>query len=138
MINLTTVYPVTLDTLHFLYDLLSKREEGVSISHTKMPSWNDHLDFVCSMPYRKWWLIEGERWRLGAAYITKKNEIGIEILQAYQRQGFGRDTLLKIIEMFPGERFLANISPKNERSQKFFEVMGFGLKQQTYEFIPPQ
>ena len=137
MIELRTIYPVTQETLDFLYDLLEKREEGVSISHNTMPTRGDHADFVCSMPYRKWWLVYGRfdhkassvefDYRtdpVGSAYLSKSNEIGIHIMKGYQGRSFGPDAVRKIIEMFPGERLLANVAVINEKSHKLFKSVG--------------
>jgi len=39
------------------------------------------------------------------------------------------------MEKHPRSRYLANVSPKNTKSQKFFENQGFNLVQFTYELI---
>lgn len=143
MIDLRTIYPVNEAILKFLYDLLQEREDHVSISHKTMPSWDDHVNFVCSMPYRYWWIIFGEippidgmrqvPRNVGAAYLSKQNEIGIFIKKEYQGKGYGKEAIKRIVEMFPGQRLLANISPANERSHKLFQELGFSPIQTTYE-----
>ena len=132
MIKLHTIYPTTQDTFHFLYALLEERDGDVNISHKLMPSWGDHVDFVCSVPYKHWWLVLDGSERVGAAYLTKQNEIGIFILKAHQKRGYGTAAVKKIIEMFPGQRLLANVNPKNERSKKLFESVGGKIIQHTY------
>lgn len=148
MIELRTIYPVTQEALDFLYDLLTKREAGVSISHKKMPTKDEHADFVCSIPRRKWWLVYAQfgdeacpgvfdyrNIPVGSAYLSKQNEIGIHIMRTYQGRGFGLSAVRKIIAMFPGERLLANVSPGNEKSHKLFKGVGGIVIQHTYEIL---
>ena len=47
----------------FLYDLLLQRNSDANISHKKMPTYEEHVKFVRSQPYSKWYIIEidGER-----------------------------------------------------------------------------
>ena len=150
MIELQTIYPVTQETLDFLYDLLKSREAYANISHDpeKMPTRCDHADFVCSMPYRKWWVVVGRfdyeassvefDYRIepvGSAYLSKSNEIGIHIMKGYQGRSFGPDAVRKIIEMFPGERLLANVAVINEKSHKLFKSVGGRVISHTYEIL---
>lgn len=141
MIELRTIYPVNEAILKFLYDLLAEREDHINISHKAMPSWDDHVNFVCGMPYRYWWRIEAELYppslltTIGAAYLSRQNEIGIFIKKQHQGKGYGKEAVKKIVEMFPGERLLANVSPGNERSHKLFQELGFKEIQKTYELI---
>lgn len=144
MIELHTIYPVNQEILQFLYDLLAKREAFVNISHNPnhMPTPDDHADFVCRMPYRKWWVIMGKvrmtkdsyQWaRIGAAYVSKQNEIGIQIMKEHRRKGFGRETLIEIKKLFKGERLLANVNPLNHESKRLFEGVDGTVIQHTYE-----
>ena len=63
--------------LDFLYDLLKYRDENSNISHKKMPSYNEHLKFVKSKPYTKWYIILKSKDRIGSIYLSKNDEIGI-------------------------------------------------------------
>lgn len=135
-----------------LYELLAAREPHVNISHKVMPTWEQHVAFVGLdddgpdrpiRPYKNWWLIVHKPGAdvsdfLGACYLSKNNEIGIQIFKGAQRQGYGSAALKKIIAMHPGHRLLANIAPMNDDSASLFHEHGFGLIQCTYELDVPR
>jgi RimJ/RimL family protein N-acetyltransferase len=132
------------DAIHFLYQLLGERPAAANISHKAMPSYAEHEDFVRSAPYEAWLLIvhaalrDGHQYAVfhepvGACYITKMGEIGIQIAAAHQRKGYARTALNTLIEMHKGRRLLANIAPGNEASRKLFASFGFKLIQHTLE-----
>ena len=117
----------------FLYQILKEREMDTNISHKKMPTYNEHIDFVQSKPYSKWYIIYFGRRKVGSVYISKQNEIGIFIKKKFLKNGIGTKVLKIILEKNPKKRFLANINPKNKKSIKFFKKNGFKLLQKTYE-----
>lgn len=114
-----------------LYTLLGERTAEESISHRKMPSWIEHLEFVCNHPYKHWYWIVILDQTIGAIYLTKQREIGIQIFNSYKRQGYGSKAIKKLMRMHPGE-FLANINPKNTASKELFKGFGFYHIQNTY------
>ena len=59
----------------FLYDLLKERESNVNISHKKMPTYAQHIKFIESRPYSKWYVIILNNQKIGSAYLSKQNEI---------------------------------------------------------------
>lgn len=123
-----------------LYDLLLERTPEQSISHLKMPTYDEHVAFVRSKPYQAWYLIlyqqvaeepmEDVRQFVGATYLTRQREIGLFIFNAYQDKGFGSLALIEMRRRH-GE-MLANISPYNTFSQRFFTKHGGKLIQLTY------
>jgi RimJ/RimL family protein N-acetyltransferase len=117
----------------FLYQILKEREMDTNISHKKMPTYNEHIDFVQSKPYSKWYIIYFGRKKVGSVYISKQNEIGIFIKRKFLKKGIGTKVLKIILEKNPKKRFLANINPKNKKSIEFFKKNGFKLLQKTYE-----
>ena len=117
----------------FLYQILKEREINTNISHKKMPTYNEHIDFVQSKPYSKWYIIYFGRKKVGSVYISKQNEIGIFIKRKFLKKGIGTRVLKIILEKNPKKRFLANINPKNKKSIEFFKKNGFKLLQKTYE-----
>ena len=58
----------------FLYKLLKKRDLKANLSHKKMPSYKQHIKFIKSKPYQKWYIIEKNRKKLGTIYFSKQNE----------------------------------------------------------------
>jgi len=120
----------------FLYELLGERKPIENISHKKMPIYREHVKFVNSKPYSRWYVVHYRNQKVGTIYLTKRNEIGIHIKKGYQRHGLGKYAMNLLIKKNPNKRYLANINPKNKKSIKFFTKQGFKLIQYTYEMIP--
>lgn len=131
-------------TINFLYDLLAERQDEANISHTDMPSRQEHRKFVMRHPYRSWYLIHNEAGTvIGSIYATYRNEIGIALLNGAQGRGYGTAAIKallakgKPLSAIPGERngaWLANVAPENYRSSKMFEKLGFEKISHTYAF----
>jgi RimJ/RimL family protein N-acetyltransferase len=119
----------------FLYDLLAKRDNHVNISHRKMPTYDEHVKFVMSKPYSKWYIIKFKNRRVGSIYLSKQNEIGIFIKNGMQGKGIGKKAMQLLMKKNPRTRYLANVNPKNIKSIDFFKKNGFRLIQYTYELI---
>ncbi len=122
---------VTYLDYRFLYDLLKERPSYANISHVDMPTWLQHCKFCESQPYSQWYVIKHKSTKLGSIYITHQNEIGIFIKREYQGKGAARWAVECIMAGLPG-KYIANISPKNKVSKKFFKKMGFKLIQHTF------
>ena len=118
--------------VQFLYNLLEERKPVTYISHKKMPTYEEHVNFVKSSPYSKWYIIEVNGERAGSIYLTKQNEIGIFLNEGLQEKGIGSNALNVLIGKNPDLRYLANINPENKKSIKFFKKLGFTLIQYTY------
>ena len=100
-----------------------------------MPTFAEHVKFVMSKPYLRWYIIYFNNKKSGSAYLTKQNEIGIFVKKELLGRGIGTRVLELIMEKNGRGRYLANISPRNKNSIKFFTDHGFKLIQHTYEFI---
>lgn len=126
----------------FLYQLLAERPSGANISHASMPPFEQHMRFMESRPYRLWLLIVADNGDcVGALCATDRNEIGIFIAQAHQRQGHASAALRKFMAEYDplpaipsvrAGRWLANIAPGNEGSKDLFRGLGFAKIQETY------
>jgi RimJ/RimL family protein N-acetyltransferase len=119
----------------FLFDLLDQRDPHANISHKKMPSYDEHIIFIKSKPYTKWYIILKSKEKVGSIYLSKQNEIGIFLLRNFQRKNIGNSALTQLIKKNPRKRFLANINPKNKKSMTFFKNNNFKLIQYTFEKI---
>ena len=119
----------------FLFELLKERDPRANISHKKMPSYNEHLKFVKSKPYTKWYIILKSKDRIGSIYLSKNDEIGIFLSKKYQGKNIGNAVLAELIQKNPRERYLANVNPKNKKSTVFFKNNNFKLIQHTYEMV---
>lgn len=128
---------VTKSDCPFLYEILSERESTTNISHREMPTYENHIKFVMSKPYSKWYIILYDKKKIGSIYLSKQDEIGIFIKKGMQGRGIGMKALKILMDTHPRKRFLANISPRNKKSMQFFKKNGFKLIQYTYEFISP-
>ena len=117
----------------FLYGLLKERESDVNISHKKMPTYAQHIKFIESKPYSKWYIIRLGNQKIGSAYLSKQNEIGIFITKNMHAKKLGTTALNILIKKNRRKRYLANINPKNKKSMGFFKKNGFKLVQYTFE-----
>lgn len=117
----------------FLFNLLKERDFRANISHKKMPTYSEHVKFVKSRPYSKWYIIEKSKTKIGSIYLSKNDEIGIFLKKTFHGNGFADLALNLVIEKNPRKRYLANINPKNLLSTKFFKKNGFKLIQYTFE-----
>lgn len=118
-----------------LYRLLKERSPKTNISHRKMPAWREHVRFVRSKPYKAWYLLsDAPGHYVGGVYLSKMDEIGLFLLKAFQKLGYGRQAVGLLMKRHrPVRKFLANVSPLNDRSIRFFKKLGFGHIQNTYE-----
>ena len=80
----------------FLYNRLKERESIVNISHKKMPTYTQHMKFIESKPYSKWYIIKFGNKKIGTAYLTRQNEIGIHIIKDMRSKKLGT-SVLKIL-----------------------------------------
>ena len=119
--------------LKFLFELLKERDPKANISHKLMPTFSEHVKFVKSRPYSKWYIIKNSRTKVGSIYLSKNNEIGIFLKKIYFNKGIANKALELLIEKNPRERYLANVNPKNCNSIKFFKKNSFKLIQYTFE-----
>ena len=117
--------PIEKSDLRFLYNHLKERDSRANISHKRMPTYTEHVKFVTSKPYSKWYIVMYGSKKIGSIYLTKMNEIGIFIKKNFQDGGVGQRTLELLMKKNPRTRFLANVSPKNKKSTEFFKRNGF-------------
>ena len=131
--SLIKLKTVSKSDYRFLYSLLIERDTRVNISHKKMPTYNQHVSFVSAKPYSKWYVILYGASKAGSIYLTSQNEIGIFIKKSFQNKQIGNIVLHKLIQKNPKKRYLANVSPQNKKSMRFFKNNGFKLIQYTFE-----
>ena len=110
-----------------------ERDSRQNISHKSMPTYNQHISFVSSKPYSKWYVILYGVNKIGSVYLTSQNEIGIFIKKSFQNKKIGNIVLCRLIQKNPKKRYLANVNPKNKKSMCFFKNHGFKLIQYTFE-----
>jgi RimJ/RimL family protein N-acetyltransferase len=126
---------VTKPDCRFLYDLLKQRDPRSNISHKKMPTYQDHVKFVLSKPYSKWYVIYYKNKKSGSVYLSKQNEIGIFLKKGMAGKGIATEAVKQLMKNNPRKRYLANVNPHNIKSIKFFKKFGFNLIQYTFELM---
>ena len=128
--NSSSIYlkSVTKLDVEFLFNLLKERDPRANISHNKMPTYDEHVNFVKSKPYSKWYIIFKSEQKVGSIYLTKNNEIGIFLSKKFQVKNIGKFALNELMKKNPCKRFLANVNPKNKISNVFFKNNDFKLK----------
>ena len=70
--------------IQVLYDLLKSRTHG--ISHIKIPTLEDHSEFVRNHPHRAWFLVKYLDKFIGSIYLTDQNSIGINIFDEFIKE----------------------------------------------------
>jgi RimJ/RimL family protein N-acetyltransferase len=130
-VQLIEVDPCNQQHCLVLYELLDERTAEQSISHKEMPSYDKHLVFVASKPYRAWYLIRTYEGCAGSVYLTRQNEIGIAIFETYRGSGYAKAAINMLMGKHDGP-FLANINPNNWASRWLFDRLGFKFIQVTY------
>ena len=126
---------VTENDALFLHDLLKARDSLVNISHKKVPSYSEHVNFILSNPYTIWYIIEYEGKKIGSVYLSKQDEIGISLVDNLLYNKIGKSVIKLLIKNNPRKRYLANVSPQNKKLQDFFVNNGFTGLEYTYEMI---
>jgi len=117
----------------FLHNLLAQRNSIVNISHKRIPTWEEHVRFVKSKPYSKWYIIYNKDEKIGSIYLSKQSEIGIHLLKKYEKESIHLESIKKLMLLNSKIKFRANISPKNKNYIMLFEKLGFKMVQHTYE-----
>ena len=137
MYYLIEVNPFKKSHLEILYELLKKKE--FNISHEKLPTFEEHKNFVEDNPYRKWYLLQSKKQIIGSIYITSDNIIGINIPNAKTKEYFNSINLiinkinpLKPIKSLRSKNFCVNTNPQNRFLIKALEKLSMELIEKTY------
>ena len=120
----------------FLFGLLLERDPKISISHLATPTYKQHVDFVLSKPYSKWYVVYDKKKKVGSIYLSKQDEIGIFLKKRVANIKIKQCAMEQLMKMNPRNRFIANCNPKNQAGIKFFKKNGFKLIQYSYECFP--
>jgi len=117
--------------LKFLFNHLKERDPRENISHKKMPTYDEHVKFVLSKPYSKWYIIFEKNKKIGSVYLTKADEIGLHLKKGYFRESLLKAILESLMKNEPNNRFVFNVSPRNKKFMKFLQKNGYMISQQT-------
>ena len=140
--KLVSVYDVK-EGASVLYALLHERRPETFVSHETMPTREEHEEFVASIPFRYWFLLDTQHGFVGAIEVTELNEIGVSIFKRFQNMGFGLSALelflrthrpLPAIKAKRNARWLANVATENHVSKLFFRRMNFRPIQEVWAY----
>lgn len=120
-----------------LYDELKVRK--YTISHDRLPRYEDHESFVRSKPYRYWWIISYQGAVIGSCYLGNENSIGINIrsfepklIEYIINYIIGRFEPLDPIPSIRPNEFFINIPVSNSEFIDTMEQLGYPQTQISY------
>ena len=123
--------------VQMLFDLLKGRTH--TITHTAMPSFEQHKSFVFAHPYRAWYLIYSKEGCVGSVYILKSNTVGISTKKGFLhyvpsaiRVLFSKHKPLPAVRSVRAATFSFNVAPSNRKLKSILKKMGARLAQETY------
>jgi len=128
------------EQIDVLFNLLSERL--YRISH-KDVSYSEHERFVCSHPYRMWFLVKIKDEYVGSFYISRENTIGINVAERCTHLVIA--AIVKFVESnyqplaaIPSVRsgkFAINVPSSNRVLAEALDDIGSELVQVTY-YLP--
>ena len=121
-----------------LYELL--KERSFNISHSSMPEFHDHENFVKNHPYKNWYIVFLEDKPIGTFNIKFDNSIGFNLIKQetfiiknildFVKANFVPEPAVK--SMTPNY-FYCNISSKNIELRNIFEKLNFQFLQISFK-----
>jgi len=115
--------------IELLYSLLKKRTH--SISHKRLPTFEEHKNFVEGNPYRCWYIVKDSTETLGSFYIKRDNSIGLNLIKpevfivekilSYIRKNFEPNP--EEPSIIPSYYYI-NVATKNKKLIKILEALG--------------
>lgn len=125
------------DDVQALYELL--RNRGSNISHTEMPSFEEHRKFVLKHPYRFWYIVKQPSAILGSIYFHYDNSIGINmpgknsiLIAATLKKALCMHKPLKGKKSIRSNAFFVNASPQDRKLKKALRDLGWSVLQVSY------
>lgn len=129
--------PPSSHQLRYLFQLLAIRK--YPISHSKMPTMEEHCQFVSNHPYYKWMivLIDGEM--AGSLYFAFDNSVGLHVADSYE--WLTTNILIRVFREFTPlppspsavrNEFFFNVSPHNQTLIDSLNKIGCNLIQLSF------
>ncbi len=137
MIHLEEIIPSD-EQVQILYRLLESRKHP--ISHTTLPSYEDHEAFVRDHPYRAWLLVRDAGSYIGSVYVHTDNTIGVNLEDERVADCFNEvlNQVLEAYDPLPAVKsvrhgsFAINVAPTNRALISALETRGCAVAQVTY------
>lgn len=125
--------------LIYLYESLINRE--FNVSNIKIPSFDEHKNFVLNHPYRVWVIIQISQKSVGTIYIQRDNTIGLHVdkncskfIPKILKEIFQKWSPLPAIKSVRSNKFLINVASKDYSTARTLEKFGAKKIQTTYRF----
>ncbi len=121
---------VSEEDIDFLYDMLKERDPIENILHKEMPRYDEHVKFVIeSNPYDGWYIIIVSSQKVGHINIIHKENyyVGWFIKKEFQNWGIAIKAFEILKKLHKSSIYTGKSNPKNLRSRKFMEKLGFRL-----------
>ena len=124
--------------ISYLFKLLKRRT--FSISHSTMPTFEEHRRFVNNNPYRAWFIVKINGTNVGAAYVQYDNSVGLNGLDSLNEAVLKRiiDLLAETVEPLepiPSVRygsFFFNVAASNSILMNKLASIGYIQSQVIY------
>lgn len=120
-----------------LYELL--RDRITNISHTTMPSFEDHQKFVRGHPYRFWYIVKQNSVPLGSVYFQFDNSIGINmsrqsstVIEGTLKKALRTHHPLQGKESVRSKFFFVNTCRQNRQLEAALRSLGWDILQISY------
>jgi len=136
-INLEKVIPNDKQILRLLKSLESRSHV---ISHTDMPEYSSHKEFVQNNPYRVWYMVNINNIFVADLYVQNDNSIGLNNFENLEVNVIREVLEMLFIEIFPLQaisskrfgKFFFRISSSNFILQKKIESLGYFSSEISY------
>ena len=128
--NAMKLKKVSEEDIDFLYDMLKERDPIENILHKKIPTYDEYVKFVTkSHPYDGWYIIMLDSQKLGHINIIHKENyyVGWFIKKEFQNLGIAIKAFEMLKKLHKSSIYTGKSNPKNIRSHKFMEKLGFKL-----------
>jgi RimJ/RimL family protein N-acetyltransferase len=119
----------------FLYDMLKERDTTINVTHERLPTFNEHKNFLNSQPYDAWYIIELESKMVGNIWIDNQNRIGFFVKNQYKGFGLIVPAFHELKRIHRRSNYFGKVNPKNFESQKLLKHLNFVLKDSFDDYL---
>ncbi len=90
---------------------------------------------MLSKPYTSRNVRKIQNKKIGAIYLSKNDECGLTVEKESQEKEIASIVFKLLMKKNPRKRYLWNVAPKNIKTQKIIQKLGFRPLEYTYELI---
>jgi len=119
---------VTEEDAKFLYEMLKERDSIINVTHKKLPSFAQHLQYIKSQPYDAWYIILVESKKVGHIEIFSDDRIGWFLKKEFKGFGFVIPAFEELKKLHKREKYIGKVNPKNFEAQNLLIKLKFILK----------